>query len=97
MCVPISFDFVPRIFILMDPGYAEDDDTMVSECQSIIWISGIGLIVTYVGNSSASTGQYYVESVSFTLSGKTLFWRSGKSESIQFNSREQKYYYTAIG
>ena len=91
----LTFDFVPHILILVYPGYADYDNTSVDEGKSIIWISGIGLVVTYVGNSS-SVGQYYIESVRFTLSGKTLSWSSDKSESIQFNRRETKYYYTAI-
>ena len=86
---------MPHILILVYPGYADYDNTSVDEGKSIIWISGIGLVVTYVGNSS-SVGQYYIESVRFTLSGKTLSWSSDKSESIQFNRRETKYYYTAI-
>lgn len=95
MCVPISFDFVPHILILVYPGYANYDNTSVDEGKSIIWISGIGFVVTYVGNSS-SVGQYYIESVSFTLSGKTLSW-IGRSYGVQFNIAQKNYYYIAIG
>ena len=98
----LTFDFAPKVVLLLGQYYWDDYNqftyssgniwAMLSTMLSTEYVAGIGF-----GQDKTSSGTYYPTYGKKSADGRTFYWYSDGTPTIQFNASGRVYHYIAIG